>query len=375
VPGEAFDVVITFTADETMNAVGLADTSPVGSAAEEISGGTAPAAYTNIYSNAAEFIRLRDIAAGTEVIVSYRVTLPPDIPSGTLQFSGNLRYYVEENGPFSIDIGGDTTVTIQGESVMSVSPPSLIQPPLPAGEKSIEVLTADFTGDEALVIDETGIVRTPVTLVTEDSDIRVFIDTGTIMLGSDGQPLQSLTADLVLTPPAPPPGGTIALAYDFGPDGAIFEPAISLIMPYDPALVPEGADESGLRIAYWDGSSWVFLETIVDTVTKTLTCKTTHFTPFAVMAVNPPVEETETVQPEVPELKGEAPLEEPVVVTLSENGETEKDDISMEIATAVVVEEDLSLVLKKWFVLGGISVMVIATFLVLFFTIKHHSIR
>jgi len=59
-------------------------------------------------------------------------------------------------------------------------------------------------------------------------------------------------------------------------------------MEYDPADIPEGVAEEDLVIAYWDGTEWVVLESVVDTVANTVSAKVSHFTTFAVIGIVPP---------------------------------------------------------------------------------------
>ena len=97
-----------------------------------------------------------------------------------------------------------------------------------------------------------------------------------------------MTAVIELSPPEAPPAGAILLAYNLGPDGATFSPAITLTMKYDPADIPEGVAEEDLIIAYSDGTEWVVVDSVVDTVAKTVTAKVSHFTIFAVIGIVPP---------------------------------------------------------------------------------------
>lgn len=95
--------------------------------------------------------------------------------------------------------------------------------------------------------------------------------------------------------------GAIA-AYEFGPSGMTFEPAIDLVIPYDPADLPEGFSESDLVIRMWDSttSAWIDLDTTVDTTAHTATAKVSHFSIFALFVaapVAPPVTPTPVVTP------------------------------------------------------------------------------
>jgi len=119
---------------------------------------------------------------------------------------------------------------------------------------------------------------------TTDGNIFFSVDAGTKLLDAQNQPIIQITASIPTSMPAPPSQNAIVLPYDFGPDGATFEPPMTLTLKYDPATLPQGVNESTLYIAYWDGSQWQMLPSTVDTVAKTLTVMISHFTDYAVMA-------------------------------------------------------------------------------------------
>ena len=81
-----------------------------------------------------------------------------------------------------------------------------------------------------------------------------------------------------------PKGTTIIDVHIFGPDGARFTPAITLVLGYDPASLPQGAKEEQLKVAFWDGATWQYLSSQVDTDVDTITVQVAHFTVFAVLA-------------------------------------------------------------------------------------------
>jgi hypothetical protein len=93
-------------------------------------------------------------------------------------------------------------------------------------------------------------------------------------------------------PPAPPANSNvIGLTYDLGPDGASFDPLITLTFNYDSTKVPAGVNEKDLVLAYYDKATgqWVALTNIVvDPVTHTISGKTGHFTAFLVLAYTRP---------------------------------------------------------------------------------------
>ena len=93
-------------------------------------------------------------------------------------------------------------------------------------------------------------------------------------------------------PPAPPvDASTVGLTYDLGPDGATFDPAITLTFTYDPDEIPEGVNEEDLVIAIWDedAGEWVELEDCtVDTVNNIISAPVSHFSRYTVIAPIPP---------------------------------------------------------------------------------------
>jgi hypothetical protein len=101
-------------------------------------------------------------------------------------------------------------------------------------------------------------------------------------------PLSEVSIIEMAEPPAPPADtDVIGLTYDLGPDGATFNPPITITFTYDEADIPEGVDEEDLVIAFWDedADEWVVLENVtVDPVTNTISASVSHFTAFTVLA-------------------------------------------------------------------------------------------
>jgi len=87
------------------------------------------------------------------------------------------------------------------------------------------------------------------------------------------------------------------LAYDFKPDGAIFDPPVDMVFTYEEDDLPSGAVETYLEVHFWNGTSWEPLPSVVDPVANTVTAKIGQFGDclFAVMwiALPPPPPPTE----------------------------------------------------------------------------------
>jgi len=170
--------------------------------------------------------------------------------------------------------GADQTFTTRAVSA-EVGAPS--PPAPPAG-------TTDVRGKVAT----TGRFTRSVTAASEDELCTLTIPKDTVGLTEELEPLDEITVLEMDDPPPPPEDAhVIGLAYDFGPDGATFDPPITLEYTYDPADIPEGVAEEDLVIAYYDeeAGEWVELEgCVVDPVTKTITAPVSHFTTFAIVA-------------------------------------------------------------------------------------------
>jgi hypothetical protein len=197
-----------------------------------------------------------------------------------------------------------------------------------------------FTGSE-ITVDNKGITTVEGKLVTDKGDATLVIPAGTKMVKTHGAPVNNISARPMATPPTPPPSGTIVLAYDFGPDGASFNPPITMTIPFDKTSGEE------VSIAYWDGTQWNILDTTYDPATGELSTKISHFTTFAVITFAEEVEPIPTLSPE--------PTQSPT--TPSEPEPT---------AAAVVPDADEG-GLQWWvFVLIGLAAVI-----VLFFVIRY----
>ena len=161
-------------------------------------------------------------------------------------------------------------------------------PPAPPEEEAppteIYVETNLFGTTASISISSEGEILETITATSADGMLTLTIEAGTTALLGD-EPLESLEASIDESPPDPPEGAHVIGAFDFGPDGATFDPPITLTWNYDPEDVPENMD---LVIAYYDEDEgdWVYLP--VERINNTLTASVSHFTTFALIAVPKP---------------------------------------------------------------------------------------
>jgi len=136
------------------------------------------------------------------------------------------------------------------------------------------------------------------TFESEGGDLTLSIPEGTIGKTEDGDPLPEISITKDMTPPPPPEDANfVGFPYDLEPDGATFEPAITLTFIYDPSKLPSGVGPQSLTIGYYDQNTkkWVPLDAkdlTIDPDTNTITAKISHFTHFGILAGTAPAEFT-----------------------------------------------------------------------------------
>jgi len=152
------------------------------------------------------------------------------------------------------------------------------------GDLILEVLEEE---ESYYFISTSGRIKESIDITSEDGRLNVFVQEGTIALDEDGDPLTILEFTVDETPPPTPADDEIlGLPYNFEPDGATFNPLITVTWSYDPSDIPGGVAEERLAIAFYEDETleWVKLSSMVDPVTNTITAYTNHFTTFAVVA-------------------------------------------------------------------------------------------
>lgn len=123
-----------------------------------------------------------------------------------------------------------------------------------------------------------------------DGKLILSIPRGTKGLTRKGEPLSEIMITEVGAAPTPPAGSKfIGLTYDLQPDGATFDPPITLTFTYNPKWIPAGLGPEKLTIGYYNATTkqWVMLDAAditIDPATNTVSAKISHFTYYSVMA-------------------------------------------------------------------------------------------
>jgi hypothetical protein len=128
-----------------------------------------------------------------------------------------------------------------------------------------------------------GIILAATRFTDKDGSITLDIASKTQLLNSTGSALSILTIDALETPPKPPVDSALINAYTFGPDGAKFNPSLTLNLSYNADNLPENVQANSLFIAYWDGSRWTPLKSNVDTANHCVSAPINHFSIYALL--------------------------------------------------------------------------------------------
>jgi len=140
-------------------------------------------------------------------------------------------------------------------------------------------------------VDPDGYFIVDVTASSEDELASVTIPKDTLGLDEWGYPLPRITIVEMEDPPDPPADNSvIGVVYEFGPEGATFDPPVTLTITYDPESLPEGVEEEDLSIAVWDEDAgvWVKLPSVVDTENKAVSAQIDGFSSFAILVAHAP---------------------------------------------------------------------------------------
>jgi len=200
---------------------------------------------------------------------------------GNIEEGATITFYVNDVATGSTAAWHSGQVTQKNLAITVAT-----QPGGGGGGGSPGILTYFFGQSGSLLTDGSGITQRPFTATSPDGMLTIDIPKGTKALDKWGSPLGSLTGEVFANPPAPPADSyIIGLAYDFGTDGATFDPPITFTWRYNPDTLPAGVAEEDLVIAYYDTTtkSWVKLTSVVDTVNHTVTAQVSHFTVYALI--------------------------------------------------------------------------------------------
>jgi YVTN family beta-propeller protein len=204
----------------------------------------------------------------------------------------------------SLAVGNHTIFVIyMGDSIFAGSFATLkqvIKPPAFSGGSNIggsstssqsskPVAISGLKSSSDLTLDAFGRAGAAVQLQTDDGNFIFDIPKDTILCDSTNAPLNNISAAVISNPPMPSSPRSILMAFEFGPEGACFNPSITLTVPLNNKTLPEGTIKDSLALAYWDGKSWITIDSKIDPAAGTIAAQISHFSQWALLAaVIPP---------------------------------------------------------------------------------------
>ncbi|MBN2238664.1 MAG: hypothetical protein JW712_02735 [Dehalococcoidales bacterium] len=305
----------------------------------------------------------------SEIIIYSNQVPPADPPSVPYDPGGAPKFYVTglsvspsevfpgENVSVSANVynGGDMTGTFttdllvngQEQETYSVEvatgqsvPISFVIRKQETGKHvvKLEHLSSTFSVIPVPDIDESGVFSKTVTYRAPDKHAEVTCTDGTLAVTADGNPVDTIYIAVVTGLPRPScESSIVSNAYNFGPDGTVFDKPVTIRMSYDEADIPDGVDETALVAGCLQTGAvdWEFIEEVtIDSENNTVSLETDHFTIFAVFATIPEQEE-ETVPSSVETMESTDNVSmEPPVPSEEETDDTETESVPV---TPVVV--------------------------------------
>ena len=151
------------------------------------------------------------------------------------------------------------------------------------GSTLTRVNLSGLNSSAMIYVSTSGIVSAVSQVTTADGVFTLNIPAGTKMLTKENSALTSLSAEVLAATPATPSGSALVLAYNLGPEGATFTPALTLTLSYDPAKLPKNVLEKDLYIAWYDGTQFQGLASTVDEQANKVTSQMAHLSSYALL--------------------------------------------------------------------------------------------
>ena len=243
---------------------------------------------------------------GEEIVVTFH-----DTASAPQEYNGYVKFLGLGNNTIGLSVKVAVSISVTANIVEQPSPaPSGGNGGAPSPPPTYSAKADLFGTEETFTTNSQGEVQKTVEATSGDGALTLTIPEGTVALGEDGKRLSALETVEVSDPPSPPEDKDIVgLPYDFGPDGATFDPPMTLSWEYG------DLDPANLVIAYYDVGSdqWVELPCKVDYENGVIVAEVAHFTIFAMLEIaeEPVVPEEPAPAPTPPTPPPAPPIPEP----------------------------------------------------------------
>jgi hypothetical protein len=134
-----------------------------------------------------------------------------------------------------------------------------------------------------VLIDQDGYIHGNYELKSSDGTVTLAVPNFNGCWDSEGHALTSIVSGNTNAQPETSGDYAVVMAYTFGPDGANFNPALSLTLKYDTAVSDANVWENSLYAEGWDGTQWHLVSGAINKAQKTITIQISHFSTYAVI--------------------------------------------------------------------------------------------
>jgi hypothetical protein len=132
------------------------------------------------------------------------------------------------------------------------------------------------------IVNSLGILQNDVNGSSLDTTLTIKISKGTELLNDVGKPLSELSVAPIDPPDDPPDGYHLLSSFNFTPDGAKFDPGITITLSFDASALENGET---LVLAFYNETdgTWEFIEG-TDNGDGTATFNITHFSVYYLLS-------------------------------------------------------------------------------------------
>lgn len=216
--------------------------------------------------------------------------------SGIPTKAGVFNFVVQVSDHVNSRVSQSMSITIDNEPSPSLPPqtpdiPTPVAPIYPTN--GVPTVGTDNTGTNNLDLYTNGAGKFNLDAKVDSGDkkVHIQINKGVEAKTHNGKPINSISIQNNITTTEPISStNIIGSSYEFGPNGAMFNPSINLTIAYDPTLLPEGYKETDLVIGYWNQETgiWEEMDSIINVESNTASVDITHFSTYAVIAQTSP---------------------------------------------------------------------------------------
>ena len=179
------------------------------------------------------------------------------------------------------------------------TPPDITTPVIITPPPLMEITVTGLITTSPVLIDQGGNIHGNYELKNSNGTVTLRIPNFNICWDAAGNPLTRINAATAVSPPSNDDDNAIVFAYTFGPEGAQFNPALTLTLKYDAVIPAARVSEDSLYAAGWDGTKWQRLIGAINTTQKTVTIQISHFSTYAIMGKVVPLAAAPTTTPAI----------------------------------------------------------------------------